>query len=300
LFEPMLGVPPGDRTKDLAMNKLWFVTGAGGGLGAAIATAALRNGDEVVATDLNLETVSERFAEFGDRVLPLRLDVTIEQESQAAAAAAVQRFGRIDVLVNNAGYGHFGIFEETEDTDAQRQFGVNLFGLLNVTRSVLPTMRKQRSGRIFNLSALGGFIGYPNLSLYSASKFAVEGFSESLALELARFGIQVTIVAPGFMRTNFLDQRSLRQAPHRIPDYAEAATAMGRFVAENNHRQTGDPDRLGGALVRFASLERAPLRFLAGADAYAEANAKLEKMQIEFAEWADLSASIDGAARGEA
>jgi NAD(P)-dependent dehydrogenase (short-subunit alcohol dehydrogenase family) len=282
------------------MNKLWFVTGAGGGLGAAIATAALRNGDEVVATDLNLDTVSERFAEFGDRVLPLRLDVTVEQEAQAAAAAAFERFGRIDVLVNNAGYGHFGIFEETEDTDAQRQFGVNLFGLLNVTRSVLPTMREQRSGRIFNLSALGGFIGYPNLSLYSASKFAVEGFSESLALEVARFGIQVTIVAPGFMRTNFLDERSLRQAPHRIPDYAEAATAMSRFVAENNHKQTGDPDRLGSALVRLVSLERAPLRFLAGSDAYAEANAKLEKMRIEFAEWADLSASIDGTAQGEA
>jgi NAD(P)-dependent dehydrogenase (short-subunit alcohol dehydrogenase family) len=282
------------------MNKLWFVTGAGGGLGAAIATAALRNGDEVVATDLNLDTVSERFAEFGDRVLPLRLDVTVEQEAQAAAAAAVERFGRIDVLVNNAGYGHFGIFEETEDTDAQRQFGVNLFGLLNVTRSVLPTMREQRSGRIFNLSALGGFIGYPNLSLYSASKFAVEGFSESLALEVARFGIQVTIVAPGFMRTNFLDERSLRQAPHRISDYAEAATAMSRFVAENNHKQTGDPDRLGSALVRLVSLERAPLRFLAGSDAYAEANAKLEKMRIEFAEWADLSASIDGTAQGEA
>ena len=282
------------------MNKLWFVTGAGGGLGAAISLAALRNGDQVVASDLDLDAVTERFAEFGERVLPLRLDVTVEQESQAAAAAAIERFGRIDVLVNNAGYGHFGIFEETDDRDAQRQFGVNVFGLLNVTRSILPQMRAQRSGHIFNLSALGGFIGYPILSLYSASKFAVEGFSESLALEVAPFGIQVTIVAPGLVRTNFLDERSRQQAPHRIADYADAAEQMNRFIAENNHQQTGDPDRLGNALVRLASLEQAPLRFLAGSDAYAQASAKVDRMRAEFTGWADLSASIDGTAQGRA
>jgi NAD(P)-dependent dehydrogenase (short-subunit alcohol dehydrogenase family) len=276
------------------MKKVWFITGAGGGIGAAIAIAALRNGDDVVVTDRNTEAMSERFAKFGKQVLSLRLDVTEEREASAAVSAAVARFGGIDVLVNNAGYGHFGIFEETDDTDARRQFGVNFFGMLNVTRVVLPVMRTRRSGRIFNLSALGGLIGYANLSLYSASKFAVEGFSESLALEVSPFGIQVTIVAPGFMRTEFLAEGSLHQAPHRIADYSEAATQMGHFVKQNNGKQTGDPDKLGAALLHLASQDRAPMRFLAGSDAVALAGAKLQKMRDEFDSLADLSASIDG------
>lgn len=281
------------------MTKVWFTTGAGGGIGAAVALAVLRNGDDVVATDRNTEAMSQRFAGFEGHFLPLRLDVTEEGEASAAVASAVARFGGIDVLVNNAGYGHFGIFEETDDTDARKQFDVNFFGMLNVTRAVLPVMRGQRTGRIFNLSALGGFIGYANLSLYSASKFALEGFSESLALEVAPFGIQVTIVAPGFMRTEFLAEGSLHQAPHKIADYREAAVRMGQFVKQNNGKQTGDPDKLGAALLQLASRNHAPMRFLAGTDAVAQAGAKLKEMQDEFGSLAELSSSIDGFAMVE-
>lgn len=277
------------------MSKVWLITGAAGGLGAAIARAALSAGDRVVATDRGFDGVTAAFKEFGDNVLATKLDVTNQSDALAAAEAAVRHFGTIDVLVNNAGYGQFGIFEENHDADVQRQYAVNVFGLFNVTRAVLPIMRKQRSGRIFNMSAIGGFIGYPSLSLYSSSKFAVEGFSESLALELASFNIKITVVEPGFMRTNFLDEKSMRYGgSHQIPDYQDAAEHMKAFVTDNNHKQTGDPVRLGAALVQLASSAQPPLRFLAGSDAYEQAMSKLDKLRTEFSTWQSLSGSIDG------
>lgn len=280
------------------MSKVWFITGAAGGLGAAIAKSALSAGDRVVATDRDVDGAAATFKQFGDDVLALKLDVTNQSEALAAVDAAVQHFGTIDVLVNNAGYGQFGIFEENHESDVQRQYAVNVFGLFNVTRAVLPFMRKQRSGRIFNMSAIGGFIGYPNLSLYSSSKFAVEGFSESLALEVASFGIKVTVVEPGFMRTNFLDESSMRYGgSHQIADYQVASEQMKAFVSDNNHKQTGDPARLGEALVQLASSAEPPLRFLAGSDAYDQAMSKLDKMRTEFSTWKSLSGSIDGFTR---
>jgi NAD(P)-dependent dehydrogenase (short-subunit alcohol dehydrogenase family) len=280
------------------MSKVWFITGAAGGLGAAIAKSALTAGDRVVATDRNVEGAAATFKEFGDNVLALKLDVTSQADAVAAVEAAVRHFGSIDVLVNNAGYGQFGIFEENHDEDVQRQYAVNVFGLFNVTRAVLPVMREQRSGRIFNMSAIGGLIGYPNLSLYSSSKFAVEGFSESLALEVASFNIMVTVVEPGFMRTNFLDEKSMRYGgSHQIADYQEASEQMKAFVSDNNHKQTGDPIQLGAALVHLSTTAHPPLRFLAGSDAYDQAMGKLEKMKAEFATWQSLSGSIDGSTR---
>ena len=277
------------------MSKVWFITGAGGGLGAAIARAALDSGDNVVATDRDQDAVRAAFESFEDRVLALKLDVTIPDEATNAVAAAVNQFGRIDVLVNNAGYGQFGIFEENAEADVQRQFAVNVFGLFHVTRAVLPIMRRQRSGHIFNQSAIGGFIGYPNLALYSASKFAVEGFSESLSLELAPFDIKVTIVEPGFMRTNFLDEKSMRYGgSHSIADYGEAAEQMRAFVADNHQSQSGDPAKLGAAMVALAAEGQPPLRFLAGSDAYDHAKAKLARMGAEFDRYQALSQSIDG------
>jgi NAD(P)-dependent dehydrogenase (short-subunit alcohol dehydrogenase family) len=276
------------------MPKTWFITGAARGLGAAIAMAALEEGHRVIATDRNITQLKVTYAGCGSSVATTRLDVTDSDQATISVKNAVERFGSIDVLVNNAGYGQFGVFEENDIVDIERQFAVNVFGVFNVTRAVLPIMRKQRRGHIFNMSAIGGFIGYPNLSLYSASKFAVEGFTESLAQEVAPFGINVTMIEPGFMRTNFLGSKSVRFGAGSINDYAESSEKV-RQLAENNHqKQAGDPVKLGRAVVRLASELRPPLRYVAGSDALALARNKLETLEREFDEWAKLSAAVDG------
>jgi short-subunit dehydrogenase len=198
------------------------------------------------------------------------------------------------VLVNNAGYGQFGAFEENEVAEIEKQFAANVFGVFHVTRAVLPVMRQARSGHIFNISAIGGLVGYPNLSLYSSTKFAVEGFSESLAHEVSAFGIKVTIVEPGFVRTDFLDVSSIRHGSKSIPDYVESAAQAKQFAAKNNHQQTGDPDKLAFAIVRLTNEANPPLRFLAGSDAFGLATEKLNVMKDEFKRWHELSISTDG------
>jgi NAD(P)-dependent dehydrogenase (short-subunit alcohol dehydrogenase family) len=196
-------------------------------------------------------------------------------------------------LINNAGYGQFGLFEENGSAEVQQQFATNVFGVFHVTRAVLPVMRGQRQGHIFNFSAISGFVGYPNLSLYSSAKFAVEGFSESLALELASFGIKVTIVEPGFVRSDFLDSSSIRYGPGKIDDYIAASAQIKTFVETHNHQQGGDPDKLSRALVKLAGEANPPLRFLAGSDAFEQATGKLKSMSGEFDKWRELSVSID-------
>ena len=226
------------------MSKIWFITGAARGIGAAIGKAALAAGDSVIVTGRRREAVEQTFGADNDRVLSLALDVTREDRALAVVEAAVARFGRIDVLVNNAGYGVLGFFEETTDAEARAQYDTNLFGVLNVTRAVLPVMRRRRSGRIFNISSLGGIVGSRTGSLYCVSKFAVEGFSEALADEVACFGIQVSIVEPGFIRTDFLDQTSARYSSRGVEDYAEASAQLRRDYASHNHNQAGDPAKL--------------------------------------------------------
>ncbi|MFL6677839.1 MAG: SDR family NAD(P)-dependent oxidoreductase, partial [Burkholderiaceae bacterium] len=201
------------------MSKTWFITGATRGLGADIAAAALKAGDRVVATGRQRAAVSDRLGPDTDRLLSLSLDVGDAAQAQAAVAAAVERFGAIDVLVNNAGYGHIGFFEESTAADVEAQFATNVFGLLNVTRAALPAMRAARRGHVFNLSSTAGIRGIAAGSLYCATKFAVEGFSESLAHELAPFGIHVTIVEPGPFRTDFLTPESLKFAATEVADY---------------------------------------------------------------------------------
>jgi NAD(P)-dependent dehydrogenase (short-subunit alcohol dehydrogenase family) len=276
------------------MNRTWFITGSGRGIGAAIARAALSAGDNVVATGRKIGALQEAFAGLGDQVLAVPLDVTDETQALSAVKAAVTHFGRIDMLVNNAGYGQFGAFEENEIGEIEKHFATNVFGVFHVTRAVLPVMRQARSGHIFNISALGGLVGYPNLSLYSSTKFAVEGFSESLALEVSAFGIKVTIVEPGFVRTDFLDASSIRHGSKSIPDYAESAAQAKQFAATNNHKQTGDPDNLAVAIVRLANEANPPLRFLAGSDAFGLATEKLNAMNDEFKRWRELTISTDG------
>ncbi len=267
------------------MSKTWFITGAGRGLGADIATAALKAGDRVVATGRQRSAVSDRLGPDNANLLALDLDVSDAAQARAAVAAALARFGAIDVLVNNAGYGHLGYFEETTAADVEAQYATNVFGLFNVTRAALPAMRAARRGHIFNLSSVAGFRGIETGSLYCSSKFAVEGFSESLAAELAPFDIHVTIVEPGPFRTDFLTPESIRFVAHEVADYAERRDAMRASFEQRNGKQPGDPILLAEAVVKLAAEAQPPLRFTAGALAVNGLAAKLAAMQAELERW---------------
>lgn len=274
--------------------RTWFVTGASRGLGAAIVRAVLDAGDRVVAAARNRDGLVQAFGPDSDSLLSVALDVTDPGAARAAVDAALARFGRIDVLVNNAGYGHLAVFEETTAQDAQAQYDTNVFGLMHVTRAILPAMRAQRSGRIFNISSVGGIVGGESGTLYCASKFAVEGFSESLAGEVARFGVQVTVVEPGFFRTDFLEPTSVRHGTHPIADYAEAAAALRAFYDARSRNQAGDPAKLGKALIALADAPAQPVRWAAGTDAVGMVEAKIASLKAELDAWRALSLSTDG------
>ncbi|MFM0350453.1 SDR family NAD(P)-dependent oxidoreductase [Paraburkholderia sp. RL17-347-BIC-D] len=275
------------------MSKVWFITGSAGGIGAGIARAALTADDVVVATDLDLERLQEAYAANAAHVLTAQLDIRDAAQAEAALEAALARFGRIDVLVNNAGYGQFGAFEEIEPEAIERQFATNVFGTFNVTRAVLPAMRRQRSGHVINMSSNGGFKGVRGASMYSASKFAIEGFSEALAQEIADFGLKLTIVEPGAFRTDFLDNRSLKRGTHALDDYDDFRAKANAVFEARNHNQVGDPDKLGRALVRIANETAPPLRFVAGADALKVVDDKLDYVAREVERWRELSRSSD-------
>jgi NAD(P)-dependent dehydrogenase (short-subunit alcohol dehydrogenase family) len=276
------------------MQKTWFITGASRGLGVQIAKAAMQAGDRVVAAGRNRASVNDSLGPDSDRLLSVELDVTDADQARAAVDAAVSRFGAIDVLVNNAGYGHLGFFEETTIQDAQAQFATNLFGVFNVTRAALPVMRSARKGLIFNISSLAGILGAELGSLYCASKFALEGFSESLSKEIAPFGLFVTIVEPGPFRTDFLTSESLRFGGNAVADYDDRRTRLRASFEQRNGQQPGDPAKLAAAMVRLASEARPPMRFIAGAIAVNAADAKLAGMRAELDSWRQLSVSTDG------
>ncbi|WP_063029783.1 SDR family NAD(P)-dependent oxidoreductase [Pseudomonas yamanorum] len=273
------------------MSRVWMITGSAGGLGAGIARAALVNGDQVVATDLDVARLDQTYS--SDQVMTAALDIRDEQQAQTVVAAAIARFGRIDVLVNNAGYGQFGPFEEVEPEAIERQFATNVFGTFNVTRAVLPVMRRQRSGHLVMMSSNGGFKGVRGASMYSASKFAIEGFSEALAEEVAEFGIRLTLLEPGAFRTDFLDSRMLKRGTRGLEDYAEFRARTLAVFEARNHRQIGDPDRLGLAVVQLAALAAPPLRFVAGSDAVSVVEAKLGQVHADLERWRSLSTSTD-------
>lgn len=276
------------------MQKTWFVTGASRGLGTKIAEAAIQAGDRVVATGRKREDVIKSLGQDSDHLLSVALDVTDAAQAQAAVAAAVSRFGTIDVLVNNAGYGHLGFFEENTLQDVQTQFATNLFGTFNVTWAALPVMRSARHGRIFNLSSLAGIVGAELGSLYCASKFALEGFSESLAKEIAPFGLFVTIVEPGPFRTDFLTSESLRFGDNTVADYDGRRAQLRASFEQRNGQQPGNPLKLAEAMVRLSNEAKPPLRFIAGSIAVNAADAKLASMQAELDLWREVSVSTDG------
>ena len=275
------------------MSKTWFITGASRGLGADIATAALKAGDRVVATGRQRAAVSDKLGPDNDRLLTLSLAVDDAAQAREAVAQAIARFGAIDVLVNNAGYGHLGYFEETTDADIRAQYATNVFGLFNVTRAALPAMRAARRGHVFNLSSVAGYRGIEAGSLYCSSKFAVEGFSEALAGELAPFGIHVTIVEPGPFRTDFLTPESLKFIAHEVPDYAERRDATRASFEQRNGKQPGDPVLLAEAMVKLANADKPPLRFTAGAMAVNGLDAKLAAMKAELDLWRELGVATD-------
>ena len=278
------------------MSQVWFITGAGRGIGFQIAKAALQAGHRVVATGRNLDLLHSAHAEAPpERLALVELDVSSEAQAAAAVHAAVERFGRIDVLVNNAGYGLLGNFEELQPDAIGQQFATNVFGLMHVMRAVLPVMRQQRAGRIFNLSSVGGVLGFAGASVYCASKYAVEGLSASIGMEVARFGITVTVVEPGFFRTDFLQPTSVRYGDASIADYAVGGTVHDAYETYNG-KQAGDPARLGTALVQLAAMEAPPKQFLAGSDAVGMATGSLQGRLEEIRTFEALSRSTDLAA----
>lgn len=272
--------------------KTWFITGASRGFGLRIARLALDRGDNVVATARHAEAVVEAL---GERLnlLALPLDVTDEAQAVQAAAAAVERFGAIDVLLNNAGFGLLGAVEEATAEEVERVYRTNVFGLLNVTRAVLPYMRERRSGRLLNISSIGGYRGAAGFGIYSSTKFAVEGLSEALHAELAPLGIHVTVVEPGYFRTDFLDASSLSVSPHGIADYNGTAGATRSRAADLNHGQPGDPDKLAQVLVEFTDAANPPVRLPLGSDTVAAIEAKHAADAAILREWRAVSVSTD-------
>ncbi|WP_244864048.1 oxidoreductase [Paraburkholderia aspalathi] len=283
-----------NRLTDARMQKTWFITGAGRGLGLEITQAALQAGDRVVATSRRREALTAVLGQDSQHMMTVALDVSDAGQARAAVDLAITRFGGIDVLVNNAGYGHMGFFEELTIDDTRAQFETNVFGAFNVTWATLPVMRSARKGRIFNVSSLGGLLGGQMGSIYCASKFALEGFSEALDKEVSPFGISVIIVEPGPFRTDFLAPESLQFGQNPISDYDERRADLTTGMAQRNGKQPGDPARLASALISLASEAAPPKRFLAGSIAVEAADAKLVGMRDELASWRHLSTSTDG------
>lgn len=268
--------------------RVWFITGASRGFGAGIAEAALAAGDAVVATARDPSTIPARLGSH-ERLLATRLDVTSEAEAHEAAGQAVRKFGRIDVLVNNAGYGLLGAIEEASAKETERLFATNVFGLLGVTRAVLPHMRRQRSGHIINLSSVGGYTGYPGWGVYGATKFAVEGISQALQAEVAPLGIHLTVVEPGFFRTDFLDETSLVRTAQQIDDYSETVGKTPDF----NHGQRGDPRKLAKAFIELVNAANPPTRLPLGSDTVERIEAKHAHVARELAAWRKIAISTD-------
>jgi NAD(P)-dependent dehydrogenase (short-subunit alcohol dehydrogenase family) len=275
----------------MSETKVWFITGAGRGMGVEIAKAALTAGDAVVATGRNTEAVANAVGE-ADDLLVVKLDVTSRGDAEAAVQAAAERFGRIDVLVNNAGNFYAGYFEELTPEQIERQLATSLIGPMNVTRAVLPVMRKQRSGHIISISSTAGFTGFEFCSAYAASKFGLEGWMESLQPEVAPFGIHTTIVNPGFFRTELLTKESVSYAEPSLEDYADRTAEQLTWWNAQSGQQPGDPTKLGRALVTVAGEEQPPRRFIAGADAIGIAEQKVAYLEAQIDAYRDLSTSL--------
>ena len=272
-------------------NKVWLITGAGRGMGVDITRAALAAGHKVVATGRNTERVAKALGD-NENLLVVKLDVTKEADADAAVNAAIEKFGRIDVLVNNAANFIAGFFEELTQEEIWQQLQTSLIGPMIVTRAVLPVMRKQRSGHIIAISSTAGLTSLEFCIAYSASKFGLEGFIQALQTEVAPFGITTTIVNPGFFRTELLTEQSTKYADKPIADYSEKREQLMAFWKGANGQQPGDPAKLAQALITIANEENPPLRFLAGADAVSTAEQVATTLQQQANAYRGLSSSM--------
>lgn len=272
-------------------KKVWFITGAGRGMGVDIAKAALAAGHTVVATGRDINNV-EKAAGKSDNLLVVKLDITRLNDAEAAARAAVERFGRIDVLINNAGSFFAGYFEELSPEDIERQISTNLIGPMNVTRAVLPVMRKQLSGHIITISSSAGLIGFEFCSAYAASKFGLEGWMESLQPEVAPFGINTTIINPGFFRTDLISDKSMTFASQSVKDYEERRGQQQAWWKSQGGQQAGDPAKLAHALIEITSKEKPPRRFVAGADTIGLVKQKAADLQAQADAYLEFSTAL--------
>jgi NAD(P)-dependent dehydrogenase (short-subunit alcohol dehydrogenase family) len=272
-------------------KKVWLITGAGRGMGVDFTKAALAAGHAVVATGRDPHAVCQALGASSD-LLVAKLDVTRGEDAEAAARAAIERFGRVDVLVNNAANFYAGYFEELTPEQIERQLATGLWGPMNVTRAILPLMRKQRSGHIICVSSLAGLVGFEFCSAYAASKFGLEGWMESLHAEVAPFGITTTLVNPGFFRSQLLSEQSTTYAKPSIEDYAERREQQISWWKAQGGRQPGDPAKLAQAVIKIASEQPPPRRFVAGADAVGLVEKKAAELQAQAGAYRDLSTAM--------
>ncbi|WP_438869502.1 oxidoreductase [Pseudomonas sp. L1(2025)] len=277
---------------DSTAKPVWFITGCSTGFGRQLAVHTLSLGYPTVVTARNPQQVEDIVAGHEDIALVLALDVTDQAQVDAAVQAAQVRFGHIDVLVNNAGIGYFGAFEESDLDEVRRMFEINVWGLSAMTRAVLPGMRARRSGTVVNISSVGGIAAFPSLSFYNATKFAVEGLSEALAQEVAPLGIKVLLVEPGPFRTDWAG-RSANEAPQAIDDYRDTAAARTSRVRSYSGKQPGDPVRAALAIVKAVEAEHPPLRLLLGKAALGFARTKVEALSADFDAWAEVTEGAD-------
>lgn len=273
-------------------QKVWYVTGASKGLGLCLVKQLLAGGYQVAATSRNLEELENAVGAGNPDFLPLMVNLKDEASVQQSVQATVKAFGKIDVVVNNAGYGLLGSLEELSDQESRENFEINVFGMLNVIRNVMPQMRAQQSGHIFNISSIGGFYGaFPGFGIYCATKFAVAGLSESLAAEAKAFGIKVTVVLPGYFRTNFLSSGSLGLPQHPLEAYADVRESQKVHQEAINGSQPGDPEKAIAVIIAAATAEYPPVSLFLGADAYAMADQKIISIQNDLDKWETLATS---------
>lgn len=273
-------------------GRVWFITGCSTGLGHALARRALADGDRVVATARRPQELAALVAAHGGRALALELDVTDAAQREAAVRSALERFGAIDVLVNNAGYGYLVSVEEGEDAAVRAMFETNFFGLAALTRAVLPSMRARRRGHVINISSVGGLVGYPGSGYYAATKFALEGLSEALAAELEPLGLRVTVIEPGPFRTDWAG-RSLQVGPETIADYAATAGARRATITGYSGRQAGDPERAAAAIVQVAGAAQPPLHLVLGRSGLERVRVKLGALMDELDRWEAVGLATD-------
>lgn len=274
------------------MKKVWFITGCSTGFGRELAKLALKLGEKVVVSSRNKNDVLDIVAGYPDTSIAMQLDVTRQEDIDNAVRNTLQHFGRIDVLINNAGIGYFAALEESEEDEVRRMFEINFWGLAHVTKAVLPVMRQQRSGHIINMSSIGGLVAFPGLGFYNASKFAVSAFSESLSKETSPLGIKVINVCPSGFRTDWAG-RSAKDSPVEIEDYATTAGANKHTVRGYSGQQKGDPVRAASAIIEVVKSEHPPLNLLLGSAALRNANKKLESLKEDFSNWQELTNGAD-------